>query len=220
MTTRTIFGERCPPIGTGFIIRKDISVQEGMSGNTLVDDSELTCKLLKKKSRIIYLPFCKAFAEEPPSLEGMLRQRARWGGGSINCSNRKMADLREIIGNLLWFMPIGSFANSTMFFITVYATIYNIIFEYLPYSFAYLPLQMWFHVYEVIIDLDFIELLKVRGLKYGLRQAVYLLPYIAFSQYGLVVCYKALFVRSWATTKTVHGFTAKVSTNLMIEHPP
>jgi cellulose synthase/poly-beta-1,6-N-acetylglucosamine synthase-like glycosyltransferase len=214
MTTRTIFGERCPLLGTGFIIRKDILVQEGMFGNALVDDYELTCRLIRKKHRIIYLPSCKAFAEEPPSLEGLLRQRARWGKGFINCLNRKMADLSDVIGNLLWLMPLGSFANSVMFFVTVYATIHYLIFEYIPYSFAYLPLQMWFLLAGVVIGLDFIVLLKVRGLKDGLRQAVYLLPFLAFSQYGLVVCYKALFVRSWGTTKTVHGFTTKVETNL------
>lgn len=220
MVTRTIFGERCPLLGTGFVIRKDVLVQEGMFSNALVDDYELTCKLIRKKYRIIYLPFCKASAEEPPSLEGLLRQRARWGRGFINCLNRKMSDFGDVIGNLLWLMPLGSFANSIMFFITVYATIHDIIFEYVPYSFAYLPLQMWFLVAGVVIGLDFAVLLKVRGLKDGLRQAVYLLPFIAFSQYGLVVCYKALFVRSWSTTKTIHGFTAKVDTDQIIEPPP
>lgn len=219
MTTRTVFGERCPLLGTGFIIRKDVLEKEGMFGNSLVDDHELTCKLLKKKYKITYLPFCRAYAEEPPSLEVMLRQRARWGRGFINCLERKMADSKDIIGNLLWFMPLCSFANSIMFFIVVYATIFNLMFDYLPYTFAYLPLQIWFLVAGIMVGLYFVVLLKVHGIKGGMRHVVYLLPFIAFSQYGLIVCYKALFVRTWGTTKTVHGFTQKVSTPLTIGHP-
>ena len=218
MTVRTIFGERCPLLGTGFIIKKDVLMNEGMFGNSLVDDHELTCKLLKKKHRIIYLPLCKAYSEEPPSIQVMLRQRARWGRGFINCLGRKMADSNDIIGILLWIMPIGSFMNSIMFCIVVYATIFNLFFEYLPYIFAYLPLQIWFLVAGIMIGLYFIVLLRVHGIKNGLRHhAILLLPFIAFSQYGLVVCYKALFVRTWATTKTVHGLMQKVSVNLAIE---
>jgi hypothetical protein len=128
-----------------------------------------------------------------------------------------MANSNDIIGTLLWIMPIGSFMNSIMFCIVVYATIFNLFFEYLPYSFAYLPLQIWFLVAGIMIGLYFIVLLRVHGIKNGLRHAILLLPFIAFSQYGMVVCYKALFVRTWATTKTVHGFMQKASVNLPIE---
>jgi cellulose synthase/poly-beta-1,6-N-acetylglucosamine synthase-like glycosyltransferase len=218
MTTRTIFGERCPLLGTAFIIRKDLLVQEGMFANSLVDDHELTCKLLKKRYRIIYLPFCRAYGEEPPSLEGMLRQRARWGKGFINCLRRRTADSRDILGNLLWLMPLGGFAGSLMFIVIVYATIHNMIFDYLPYTFAYLPLQMWFFLTAVYVGLYFIVLLKIHGVKDGLRNAVYLLPFIAFSQYGLVVLYKSFFVKTWDTTKTAHGFTARIITTTVVEH--
>jgi cellulose synthase/poly-beta-1,6-N-acetylglucosamine synthase-like glycosyltransferase len=218
MTARTIFGERCPLLGTGFIIRKDVLMEEGMFGNALVDDHELTCKLLQKNHKILYLPFCKAYSEEPPSLEVMLRQRARWGRGFINCLGRKMAGSNDIVGILFWFMPLVSFTNSVMFFLVVYATIFNLIYEYLPYSFAYLPLQIWFLVAGIMIGLYFIVLIRVHGIAGGLRHAVYMLPFIAFSQYGLVVAYKALFVRTWGTTKTIHGFTRKATNDITVEN--
>ena len=205
MTVRTIIGERCPLLGTAFIIKKEIVMQEGMFKNSLVDDHELTCRLLKRRHKIVYLPYCKAYAEEPPILEVMLRQRARWGRGFINCLGRKMADSGDIIGLLLWIMPLASFANSIMFSIVVYATIFNMLFEYLPYSFAYLPLQIWFLVAGTMFSLYLIVLIRVHGVKEGLRQSILLPLFIAFSQYGLVVCYKALFVRTWGNTKTVHG---------------
>jgi cellulose synthase/poly-beta-1,6-N-acetylglucosamine synthase-like glycosyltransferase len=210
MTTRSVLGERCPLLGTGFIVRKKVLIEEGMFSNSLVDDHVLTCKLLRRKYRIIYLPLCRAYAEEPASLQVMLRQRARWGRGFINCLHHKMADSSDIVGNLLWFMPLGTFANSIMFIIVVYATIFNLIFEYLPYSFAYLPLQLWFIVAGIMMCLYVSVLLKVHGVKEGIRRAMYLVPFIAFSQYGMVICYKALFVRTWGTTKTIHGFTQAV----------
>ncbi len=206
LTTRTVLGERCPLLGTGFILKKDILVHEGMFTNSLVDDHELTCRLLKKKYKMIFLPFCKAYAEEPPSLQVMLRQRARWGRGFINSLNHRMAESNDIVGNLLWLMPIGSVAGSIMFFLIAYASIFNIIFEYMPFTFTYVPLPLWFVLVGTMTVLQLIVLLKVHGLRKGLRQSLLLLPSIAFSQYGLVVLFKALLVRTWGTTKTVHGF--------------
>jgi hypothetical protein len=49
------------------------------------------------------------------------------------------------------------------------------------------------------------------GLRKGLKYIAYLMPFIPFSQYGIVILYKALFVRTWGTTKTIHGFTVKSS---------
>lgn len=219
MTTRSVLGERCPLLGTGFIVRKKVLIEEGMFSNSLVDDHVLTCKLLRRKYRIMYLPLCRAYAEEPASLQVMLRQRARWGRGFINCLHHKMADSSDIVGNLLWFMPLGTFANSIMFIIVVYATIFNLIFEYLPYSFAYLPLELWFIVAGIMMCLYVSVLLKVHGVKDGIRHAMYLVPFIAFSQYGMIVCYKALFVRTWGTTKTIHGFTQAVMQAPSIERP-
>jgi cellulose synthase/poly-beta-1,6-N-acetylglucosamine synthase-like glycosyltransferase len=219
MTTRSVLGERCPLLGTGFIVRKKVLIEEGMFSNSLVDDHVLTCKLLRRKYRIMYLPLCRAYSEEPASLQVMLRQRARWGRGFINCLHHKMADSSDIVGNLLWFMPLGTFANSIMFIIVVYATIFNLIFEYLPYSFAYLPLELWFIVAGIMMCLYVSVLLKVHGVKDGIRRAMYLVPFIAFSQYGMIVCYKALFVRTWGTTKTIHGFTQAVMQAPSIERP-
>ncbi|MFY9967713.1 MAG: glycosyltransferase family 2 protein [Nitrososphaeraceae archaeon] len=219
MTTRSVLGERCPLLGTGFIVRKKVLIEEGMFSNSLVDDHVLTCKLLRRKYRIMYLPLCRAYSEEPASLQVMLRQRARWGRGFINCLHHKMADSSDIVGNLLWFMPLGTFANSIMFIIVVYATIFNLIFEYLPYSFAYLPLEFWFIVAGIMMCLYVSVLLKVHGVKDGIRRAMYLVPFIAFSQYGMIVCYKALFVRTWGTTKTIHGFTQAVMQAPSIERP-
>jgi cellulose synthase/poly-beta-1,6-N-acetylglucosamine synthase-like glycosyltransferase len=209
LTVRSIMGKRCPLLGTGFILRKDVLVKVGKFSNALVDDHELTCKLLMKKYRILYLPYCKAYAEEPPSLEVMLRQRARWGRGFLNCLHKRMAEPTDILGNLLWLMPISSFCGSIMLFLISYASIHNILFEYIPFTFTYLPLNVWFIVAGMMLLLDSLVFLRVHGLRKGLKYIAFLVPFIAFSQYGAVVLFKALFVKTWGTTKTVHGFMAK-----------
>jgi cellulose synthase/poly-beta-1,6-N-acetylglucosamine synthase-like glycosyltransferase len=211
MTLRSVLGKRCPLLGTGFLVRKDILIEAGKFTNSLVDDHELTCRLFMKGHRIMYLPYCRGYAEEPPSLEVMLRQRARWCRGFINCLNKKMAESTDIVGYFLWLLPIGSFFGSIIFFIIAYSSIYNFIFEYIPFSFTYLPIQLWFLVAGIVLSLDSLVLLKVHGLKKGLKYIAYLMLFIPFSQYGLVVLYKALFVKTWGTTKTVHGFMAKSS---------
>jgi poly-beta-1,6-N-acetyl-D-glucosamine synthase len=208
LTVRSELGKRCPLLGTGFIIRKDILTDVGMFTNSLVDDHELSFRLLRKKYRIIFLPFCKAYAEEPPSIDVMLKQRARWARGFIKCLGQRIAEPSDLVGNLLWLMPIGSFFGSIMLFLIAYASIHNVLFGYVPFTFTYLPLSVWFLLATTVICVDLLVLMKVHGRK-GFKNAAYLLPFIVFSQYGLIVLYRALFVRTWATTKTIHGFMAE-----------
>ena len=211
LTARAVLGNRCPLLGTGYVMRKDILIQAGKFTNSLVDDHELTCRLLMKGYKIGYLPYSISYTEEPPTLEVMLRQRARWCRGFINCLNKKMAEPTDILGYLLWLIPIGSFFGSIMFIIAAYSSIHNLIFEYLPFNFTYLPLEIWFLVTGIVFSLYSLVLLKMYGLKKGLKYTVYLIPFIPFSQYSMVILYKALFVKTWGTTKTVHGFTVRTS---------
>ena len=212
LTVRATLGKRCPLLGTGFIINKKMLIEAGMFTNSLVDDYELSFRLFRKKYRILFAPFSKCYAEEPPSLEVMFRQRARWGRGFINCLKYMVAEPRDILGSLLWFMPVGTFLASVMFFIVGYATIFNLIFEYVPFKFTYLPLGIWFLVTGIVLGFHTLVLLRVHGRNF-FRHACYLLPFIVFSQYGLVILYKALFVRTWGTTKTQHGFMSETPSN-------
>ena len=45
--------------------------------------------------------------------------------------------------------------------------------------------------------------------KKGLKYSLYLPLYNAFSHYWFVTFSKAFFVKSWANTKTTHGFSKK-----------
>jgi biofilm PGA synthesis N-glycosyltransferase PgaC len=210
VTVRTLLGKRCPLLGTGFIIKKDILMEVGSFGKSLVDDHELSFRLFRRKFRILFVPLCICYGEHPPSLEIMLRQRARWGKGFIDLLNQRIAEPTDLLGHIFWLAPIGALSGAIMLCVVAYASIYNLLFEYLPFAFSYLPLQAWFFIMGLTLTLDLLVIIKRHGRK-GIRYAIYLVPYIVFSQYSLVVLFKAFFVKSWGTTKTTHGFTSEKS---------
>jgi cellulose synthase/poly-beta-1,6-N-acetylglucosamine synthase-like glycosyltransferase len=207
-TVRSIFGNRCPLAGTGFIIRKDILIKVGMFSNNLVDDYELTNRLLRKKYSIMYAPLSVIYDEKPPTIEIMLRQRARWAKGFLSLLNHRIAAPTDIIGNIYWLSPLGILSGMIMLLITAYASIHNMLFEYIPYTFSYLPLNVWYLLTGMIFALYALTIIRQNSRK-GIKYIAYLPLYIIFSQYSLVVSLRAFFVKSWGTTKTVHGFMAK-----------
>jgi cellulose synthase/poly-beta-1,6-N-acetylglucosamine synthase-like glycosyltransferase len=206
MTVRTLLGRRCPLLGTGFIIKKDVLFEVGMFGKSLVDDYELSFRLYRKKFKILFVPLCVCSGENPPTLRIMLRQRARWAKGFIDLLNKRIAEPTDILGNIYWLAPLAALSGTIMLSMVAYVSMYNALFGYLPFTFSYIPLRAWFLITGLTLALDLLVLIKKHGWQ-GIRYTPYLLPYIAFSQYSVVVFFKAFFVRSWSVTKTTHGFT-------------
>ncbi|HJT47091.1 MAG TPA: glycosyltransferase [Nitrososphaeraceae archaeon] len=207
-TARTIFGNRCPLAGTGFIILRDILIKAGMFSNNLVDDYELTYRLLRKRYSIAYAPLSIIYDEKPPTIELMLRQRARWAKGFQSLIKKRIATPRDILGNIYWLNPIGILAGLVMFLVTAYASIHNLLFDYFPYTFSYLPLNMWYIFTGITLILYILVIIKQHGKK-GIKYIAYIPLYIIFSQYSLVITLRGFFVKSWGATKTTHGFTVK-----------
>ena len=83
-----------------------------------------------------------------------------------------------------------------------------------------MPLSLWFVLTGLIYGLQAAVLYKQYGLK-GLKRALYLPLYNAFSHYWFVSFTKAFFVKSWAGTKTSHGFvTQKPAIKRSMEEEP
>ena len=97
-TTRALLDQRCGLGGTGYIIKKDILMEVGGFANHLVDDYELTCRVLKKKYRIGFAPLCINYDEKPPNLEIMLRQRARWAKGFLDLLKHNVIEAYRYTG--------------------------------------------------------------------------------------------------------------------------
>jgi cellulose synthase/poly-beta-1,6-N-acetylglucosamine synthase-like glycosyltransferase len=206
MTTRSILGKMCPLGGTGYIVRKDILEEVGMFKNHLVDDFELTFRLLKNNHKIAFAPLCIDYDEKPPTLDIMFRQRARWAKGFLTLLKSRITKPKDILGHISWLWPIATIASLVMLIIPAYSSIHYMIFEYYPYTYSYLPLDIWTILTASIFGLQGAVLVSEHGVK-GLQYIPYLPVYNVFSQYCFVTYIKAFFVKSWGSTKTEHGFT-------------
>jgi poly-beta-1,6-N-acetyl-D-glucosamine synthase len=205
MTIRTYLGHRCPLGGTGYIIRKDILIKVGMFANHLVDDYELSFRLLRKGYRIAFAPLSINYDEKPPTLDFMLRQRARWAKGFIDLLGYRIADRSDIIGHIFWLNPIAAVTGFIMLMVPAFAALHYLIYDYYPYTYAYIPLTTWLMVIGALFTLQATVLVKEYGWR-GFVYAVQIPLFLPFSHYWFVSFIRAFTVKSWASTKTTHGF--------------
>lgn len=213
MSVRSLLGKRCPLGGTGFIIRRDYLHDVGGFSNSLVDDYELTFKLLKKGYNIVYAPLSIVYDEKPPVLDVLFRQRARWFKGFLDLLPKRIVPTNDILGHISWISPIGAYSGLTILIILAFAVIHNLLFGFYPYMYAYMPINIWIALTAILISLQVITLwIQKSDIKTILKIPLYLV----FSQYILVVSLKAIFVKSWGSTKTVHGFIKDSDLQLVI----
>ncbi len=205
MTIRSHFGRRTPLGGTGYIVRKDILTKVGMFANHLVDDYELTFRLLRNGYRIAFAPLSVNYDEKPPTLSFMLRQRARWGRGFIDLLSTRVAEGPDIIGHIYWLNPIAAICGLIMLMVPAFAAIHYLIYDYYPYTYAYIPLSVWFAFTGVLFGLQTAVLVREYGRR-GLVYAAQIPALTPFSHYWFVSFMKAFTIKSWANTKTMHGF--------------
>lgn len=208
MTLRTILGRRTPLGGTGYIVRRDVLTLVGGFTNHLVDDYELTFRLLRKGYKILFAPLSINYDEKPATVDIMIKQRARWVKGFFDLMKIRVAEPSDLVGNLYWVNPLTAFTGLILLVISVYATVHLWMFQYFPFNFSYIPLAIWSGLTVATFGLYTAVLFREYGMK-GLRYAALLPLYLAFSNYYFVVSIKAFFVKSWAETKTTHGFVVR-----------
>jgi cellulose synthase/poly-beta-1,6-N-acetylglucosamine synthase-like glycosyltransferase len=210
MTIRTWLGRRCPLGGTGYIIRKDILLKVGIFANHLVDDYELTFRLLRKGYKIAFAPLSINYDEKPPTLDFMLRQRARWAKGFIDLLGTRIADRSDIVGHIFWLNPIAALTGFIMLMIPGFAALHYLIYDYYPYTYSYMPLTIWFMLTGALFVLQAAVLIKEYGWR-GFAYAAQIPLFLPFSQYWFVSFVRAFTIKSWASTKTTHGFVRQQS---------
>jgi cellulose synthase/poly-beta-1,6-N-acetylglucosamine synthase-like glycosyltransferase len=205
MTIRTCIGRRCPLGGTGYIVKKEILAKVGMFANHLVDDYELTSRLLKNGYKIAFAPLSINYDEKPPTLDFMLRQRARWAKGFIDLLGTRIGDRSDIIGHIFWLNPIAAVTGFIMLMIPAVAAIHYLIFYYYHYTYSYMPLSIWFVLTGLLFILQAAVLVKEYGWR-GFGYAAQIPLFLPFSHYWFVSFIRAFTIKSWASTKTAHGF--------------
>jgi poly-beta-1,6 N-acetyl-D-glucosamine synthase len=60
----------------------------GYSGDTLVEDMDLTIALARAGKKVIFNPHAIAYTEAPESLSQLYKQRFRWGYGGFQCMHK------------------------------------------------------------------------------------------------------------------------------------
>jgi cellulose synthase/poly-beta-1,6-N-acetylglucosamine synthase-like glycosyltransferase len=204
LSARHLLGRRCPLCGTGYIIKKDVLLKIGMFSNNLVEDAELTYRLIRNGYKIAFVPLSLVYGEEPVSFDGLFKQRARWNRGFLSLLSHKV-EPKDFLGNLYWIFPGISYSNFLIVGIIAFASIHTIIFGVKPYQLTYLPLALWFLCITLNYGILLLLLLRNSGLMRK-RYASLLPLYLFYAQYMFPASIKTFFVKSWHTTKTVHGF--------------
>ena len=205
MTVKSLFDRRTPLGGTGYIIKREILQGVGGFGNALIDDFELSFRLFRSKYRIAFAPLSIEYDEKPPELALMIRQRSRWVKGHLDLLKERVPEPTDIVGHIYWLNPILMLGGFMAVCIVSFAILHYILFGSMPYKFSFIPIKLWFGMTIASYFLQLAVLVKQEGPK-GLRQSVNLLIMPPFSQYWYVTLIKAFFVKSWASTKTTHGF--------------
>lgn len=215
MSIRSHFGRRTPLGGTGYIVRKDILTKVGMFANHLVDDYELSFRLLRNGYRIAFAPLSVNYDEKPPTLSFMLRQRARWGKGFISLLGNRVAEAPDIVGHIYWLNPIAAFSGLIMLMVPAFAALHFLIYDYYPYTYTYIPFSIWLVLTGVLFALQTAVLVREYGRR-GLVYAAQIPALTPFSHYWFVSFIKAFTVKSWANTKTMHGFVKETKVEKIV----
>ncbi|MGD9533268.1 MAG: glycosyltransferase family 2 protein [Candidatus Nitrosocosmicus sp.] len=208
MTTRTILDQRGGLGGTGYILKKEVLQNVGGFTNHLVDDYELTTRLLRKGYRIVFAPHCINYDEKPPSVEILLKQRARWARGFIDLLRNRVCEPSDMLGIIFWLSPLV-ILGALGFFLTIgFGMIFNLLFGYFPFNYAAITINQWLLLTGFIWIVQISVLTKEYG-KMGLKYAILIPVYNSFVLYVFVAFVRAWTVKSWGATKTTHGFTSK-----------
>jgi hypothetical protein len=99
-------------------------------------------------------------------------------------------------------------ANISLIGLISYSVIHYILFGFYPYTFSFLPIHIWLAMALISYLLQMICLIQDYGLR-ALRDTGYVALLVPFSHYWYATLARAFFVKSWANTKTIHGYYVK-----------
>ena len=192
--------------GTGVIIKTAIMRTIGGFGNSLVDDLELCMELTKRRHRIAFAKDSIVYDEKVLTWSKALKQRARWYAGHINVLFDKFTEVLKRPHDLLYLLaPMAipvlwiSFILGVLYAFQVYAlgTVF--------FVFHGITVKMLAVLTAISVMQVFLVLTRDEGILKGFRTTmVYMIPLYCWTFVWYIVMFKAIRVKSWATTKTAH----------------
>lgn len=189
------FGISCYYGGTGQFIRRKTLDEIGLWSDCLIEDYELSLRMVKKKKRIVCTKDIIIYDEKPRTYEALIHQRKRWIKGQLQCMKKYFGKIFHPVHFLLLVAPINIL--SQIFLIFLYWA--NIFSFYSLFSYIYIPKILWGSVF--LINILIISLIvAIKKPKYVIYLPQYLF-FFAFHWYCVFAF--AIFGKSeWS--KTTH----------------
>ena len=180
--------------GTGQAIKYSALKDVGFwDEKMLVEDYDLSLKLLEKKYKIGYAPNVKVYDEKPCKWSSFFKQRARWLRGDFQILRKYLPKLHKIPH--VWHILLSHLSVALCYYGFGLTILYMLGVTY--YSF-YFPFWIWLWLFNVII-------IGLRTLKEkGFKGLLFLPLLILFNYHWLVVCWYVPKVKSWKDSKTEH----------------
>lgn len=180
--------------GTGQAIKYSVLKDVGFwDEEILVEDYDLSLRLLEKKYRIGYAPNVKVYDEKPCKWTSLFKQRARWLRGNYQVLRKYALRLHKIPH--VWHILASHLSVVLCYYGFGLTILYMLGATYYTFYFTF---WMWLWLLNVVVM--GLRILKEKGLK-----ALLFLPLlILFNYHWLVVCWYVPKIKSWKESKTEH----------------
>ena len=180
--------------GTGQGIKQSALKEVGYwDEKNLVDDYDLTLRLLKKDFRIGFASDVTVYDEKPTTWTFLFKQRARWLRGNFQVLKKHLfTSWRQ---PQIWHLLISHFGIFLFYYGLILTFLYLLGGTY--YTF-YFPFWLWLWAAQVTIS--FIHVVLERGVKGLLLFPLLLL----FSYHWLIVLWYVPKIKTWKESKTEH----------------
>jgi cellulose synthase/poly-beta-1,6-N-acetylglucosamine synthase-like glycosyltransferase len=192
--------------GTGVVIKTAIIRAIGGFGNSLVDDLDICMKLTKRGYKIAFANDCIVYDEKPLTWSGAFKQRTRWYAGHINVLFDKFTEVLKRPHDLLYLLaPLAIPALWISLTLGVFYAFQIYILKTVLFVFYGITLKMLVVLTVIPVIQVFLVLAHDEGKLKALRTTMfYMVPLYCWTFVWYIVVFKAIRVKSWATTKTTH----------------
>ena len=192
--------------GTGVVVKTEIMRTIGGFGNSLVDDLDICMELTKRGYRIAFARDCVVYDEKPQTWSGAFKQRTRWFRGHFDVLFSRFQETIKRPHDLLYLLsPTVVIALWTSLALGVLYIIQIHIFKTVFITYYGITLKTLAILTTPYVIQFFIGAAKEEGKLRALKNTVlYVFPLYLWTFIWYLVMFKAISVKSWATTKTLH----------------
>jgi cellulose synthase/poly-beta-1,6-N-acetylglucosamine synthase-like glycosyltransferase len=192
--------------GTGVVVKTEIMRTIGGFGNSLVDDLDLCMELTKRGYRIAFARDCVVYDEKPQTWSGAFKQRTRWFKGHFDVLFSRFRETIKRPHDLLYLLsPTVVIALWTSLALGVLYIIQIHLFKTAFIAYYGITVKTLAILTVPYIIQFFIGAAKEEGKLRAIKNTLlYVFPLYLWTFIWYLVMFKAISVKSWGTTKTLH----------------